>query len=238
MKQTNWTIMAKGGVGKSFVTWVLAQYHMKNGRGTYFADTDPSNATFSSYPGIAAKHINIADAQSNIDQGAFDVLVNDIVNHDGYSVIDTGAPAFLSLMNYLSSNDTFGGLQSIGHQVIVHTPLVGGPAMEETLMGISAILESTTANVVVWENEYFGKAEVNGVRFANTKLYSKYRDRILGIVNIPQREEKTFGKDIKNLLSQRLMFDACDGAEFPFAQKHRINAVRRALFEQLDAIGI
>lgn len=238
MKQSNWTIMAKGGVGKSFVSWVLAQYHISNVRNTYFADTDPSNATFSSYPGIGAKHISIADAESNINQGAFDELVNDIASHDGFSVIDTGAPSFLPMMNYLSQNNTFDALQSIGHQIIVHTPLVGGPAMTETIMGIAKILESTNADVVVWENEYFGPAEDEGKRFIDTQLYKTYRSRILGIVRIAKREEGTFGRDIKQLLTQRLMFDACDSVDFPFAQKNRINNIRKDLFKQLDAIGI
>lgn len=90
MKQSNWTIMGKGGVGKSFVTWLLVQNFINKNHNTYFADTDPTDATLSEFPEINAKHISITDVELNINHSAVDNLVNDIALHDGYSVIDMG----------------------------------------------------------------------------------------------------------------------------------------------------
>ncbi|CAN7644097.1 hypothetical protein [Massilia sp. LjRoot122] len=238
MKQSNWTIMGKGGVGKSFVTWLLAQYFIEQKRDTYFADTDPTNATFSRFPAINAQHINITDDEMNIDQSLFDKLVNEIAAHSGYSVIDTGAPSFLSMMNYLTQNGTFDALIEDGHQVIVHTPLVGGPAKPDTLQGIYGILENTNANIVVWQNDYFGPVMKDGMTFTDSALYSKFGSRILGVVHLPKREETTFGRDIHGLIERRLLLNACDEPDFPFAQKSRIKNFRKDVFSQLDAIRI
>lgn len=238
MKQSNWTIMGKGGVGKSFCTWLLAQYFIRENRKTYFADTDPTNATFSAYPEINAKHINITDEELNIDQSSFDKLVNDIASHDAYSVIDTGSPSFLPMMNYLSQNGTFDALMEAGHQVIVHAPLVGGPAKRDTLQGIYGILENTNAQMVIWQNDYFGAVMKDGMDFADTDLYGKFGDRILGVVHLPKREETTFGRSIHNLIEKRLLLSACDSEGFPFAEKSRIEKFRRDVFGKLEAIGI
>lgn len=222
MKQSNWTIMGKGGVGKSFVTWLLAQYFISKERDTYFADTDPTNATFSASPEINAKHISITDEELNIDQSAFDKLVNAIANHDGYSIVDTGSPSFLPMMNYLAQNETFDSLMEAGHQVIVHAPLVGGPAKRDTTQGIYGILENTNAQMVIWKNDYFGAVMKDGVEFTDTQLYGKFGDRILGVVHLPKREETTFGRSIHDLIERRLLLSACDEADFPFAEKSRI----------------
>jgi len=238
MKQTNWTIMGKGGVGKSFITWLLAQYFIEKKRDTYFADTDPTNASFAAYPEIGARHVNICDDEMNVDQGLFDGLVNDIARHDGYSVIDTGATSFLSMMNYLTANGTFDSLKEAGHQIVVHTPIVGGPAMRDTLQGLLSILQETKADVVVWQNEYFGEVLKHPLKFTDTEIYKEYGDRILGVVHLPKREQTTFNKDLHDLIDKNLLLSACDGPDFPFAQKSRLNKVRKNLFEQLDAVGI
>jgi hypothetical protein len=238
MKQSNWTIMGKGGVGKSFVTWLLAQYFISKDRNTYFADTDPTNATFSAFPEINAKHISITDGELNIDQSAFDNLVNDIALHEGYSVIDTGSPSFLPMMNYLSQNGTFDSLMEDGHQVIVHVPLVGGPAKRDCMQGIYGILENTNVQMVIWQNDYFGAVMKEDTDIADTELYGKFGDRILGVVHLPKREETTFGRSVHSLLEKRLLLSACDAPDFPFAQKHRLKNFRSEVFKQLDAIGI
>jgi hypothetical protein len=238
MKQSNWTIMGKGGVGKSFCTWLLAQYFIELKRNTYFADTDPTNATFSAFPQINAKHINITDDELNIDQSSFDGLVNDIARHDAYSVIDTGSPSFLPMMNYLSQNGTFDALIEAGHQVIVHAPLVGGPAKRDTTQGIYGILENTSAQMVIWQNDYFGPVMQEDQDFTDTELYKKFADRILGVVHLPKKEETTFGRSIHNLIEKHQLLSACDAEGFPFAEKSRLDKFRREVFGKLEAIGI
>lgn len=238
MKQCNFVCMGKGGVGKSFVAWVLAQYGIHMRRDGYFADTDPTNATFAGYGGLNVQHINILNSEMKIDESKFDGLMDQLLQREGYSVVDTGSPSFLPMMNYVVESGVFDVMKEAGHQVVIHTPLVGGPAMQETVLGLKSIFESTNTDVVVWENDYFGPVEQDGQRFSDSKIYAKYRSRILGVVRIRQRSADTFGKDIRSLLSQRLIFNDMDTADFYIMQKQRLTMIRRELFEQLEAIGL
>src|ERR1700721_4804467 len=49
-------LQAKGGVGKSFVAAILAQY-LSRQRTVRCFDTDPGNATLAQYKALAAEHI-------------------------------------------------------------------------------------------------------------------------------------------------------------------------------------
>jgi hypothetical protein len=226
--------MGKGGVGKSFITWLLAQYFIEKGRSTYFADTDPNNATFSSFPAIGASHINITDDDLALNQGPFDDMVNEIAKHD-YSVIDNGASSFAPLMHYLTQNNTLSDLQSIGQRVIIHMPLVGGPAMKDTLWGIDMVLRNTPAEVVIWQNDHFGK---DAVQFKETKLYKEFEARVIGVVHLQKRDEHTFVKTVQELYSNGKLFDAAESAEYGFVEKSRIHNFRKEVFDQLNELGI
>lgn len=234
VSQSNWTIMGKGGVGKSFITWLLAQYFKSKGRNTYFADTDPNNATFSSFPEIGAEHINIQDDDLALNQGPFDEMVNQIASHE-FSIVDNGASSFAPLMHYLTQNNTLSNLQSIGQQVIIHMPLVGGPAMRDTLWGIDMVLRNTPAEVVIWQNDHFGK---DAVEFKETNLYKEFASRVLGVVHLPKRDENTHVKTIQKLYSNGQIFDVAASAAYPFVEKHRINDFRNDVFGKLEALGI
>ena len=52
MKQCNIVVQSKGGVGKSFAAWVLAQFGIDKGHEMYTADTDPGNPTFAGYKAL------------------------------------------------------------------------------------------------------------------------------------------------------------------------------------------
>ena len=91
--------------------------------------------------------------------------------------------------------------------------------------------------MVIWQNDYFGAVMKEGADFTDTKLYSKFGHRILGVVHLTKREETTFGRSIHSLLEKRLLLSACDAPDFPFAQKHRLKNFRSDVFKQLDAIG-
>lgn len=235
--QCNFSIMGKGGVGKSFISWWIAQYFLEKQASLYCADTDPTNATFSSYPALNAEHINISDGAMNIDKAKFDDLVERLMEHEGVSVVDTGSPSFLPMMSYLSENRVFELLQEHGRQVVVHTPIVGGPALGETLLGFKSMIESTTAQFVVWENNFFGPVDLQGQSFIDSKTYAKYRDRIIGVIRLRSLDETTWGKDLRTLLSKRLTFSEASD-HFRLMQQQRLIMIKRSIYEQLDLIGI
>lgn len=108
-----------------------------------------------------------------------------------------GAATFLHLMRYLIKNEIIAFLEENGRREIINTPLIGGPAMEETIRGLKSILEFGISPIVVWENEFFGPVAMNGKRFVQTAGYDAFKSRILGVIRLakgdPQHEEKDMG---------------------------------------------
>lgn len=236
MKLCNLILMSKGGVGKSFISWVLAQYGGAKAYNMYCADTDPGNPTFAGYSALQVQYIDIANDEMQIDRARFDDLVDDIAQHSGFSVIDTGSTTFFPLMSYVTEARTFDTLKDEGVRVVIHVPIVGGSAVKETLAALEKVLECTNVEVIIWLNGNFGVVELNGKPVIETQLYKKFESRILGIVNVKTRAADTFGTDFANLLGNKLTFDEIGSHKFKLAQKQRFVEVRRELFEQLDEI--
>lgn len=238
MKLCNLILMSKGGVGKSFTAWVLAQYGASKNYPMYCADTDPGNPTFAGYPALQVQYIDIANDEMQIDRARFDDLVDNIAGHDGYSVIDTGSTTFFPLMSYVTEARTFDTLKAEGVRVIIYVPLVGGSAVKETLAALEKVLECTDVEIVIWLNGHFGAVELNGKPIVETQLYKKFASRILGVISAKTRAPDTFGMDFSNLLGNKLTFSEIPEHKFKLAQKQRFAEVRRELFDQLDAFMV
>ena len=56
------TLQGKGGVGKSLVASVLAQYLWEKGKEVRCIDTDPVNRTFAQYRALSADRLNLGGA--------------------------------------------------------------------------------------------------------------------------------------------------------------------------------
>ena len=90
------SLQGKGGVGKSLVASVLAQYLRHRGEDVRCIDTDPVNQTFSQYTNLGAVHLRLLD-QGRIDPRAFDQLMERLLTEDGVFVVDNGASTFIPL---------------------------------------------------------------------------------------------------------------------------------------------
>ena len=63
MKEVHFVVQSKGGVGKSFVAMLLAQYLQdRSDDKLYCFDTDPDNQTFAAYQALKPEFINIKAA--------------------------------------------------------------------------------------------------------------------------------------------------------------------------------
>lgn len=238
MKVCNIILMSKGGVGKSFTAWVLAQWAKDKNHDMYCADTDPGNPTFAGYQALNVEYIDIANDEMQINRSRFDDLIDNIAGHDGFSVIDTGSTTFFPLMSYISEARTLNALKNEGVRVILHVPIVGGSATKETMAAFAKVLESTDVEVVVWLNGKYGAVELNGKPITETQIYKKYETRVLGLVNVKTRAEDTFGEDFSTLLGNKLTFAEVDKQRFKLSQRQRFAEVRRELYDELDAVGI
>lgn len=233
-------LQGKGGVGKSLVAALLAQYLNADSSvasKVFCADTDPVNDTFARYDAFAAKRIKILNANKNIDSRVFDGLIESLLEHDGDAVIDNGASTFVPLSAYLVENNVIELLQSAGKTVYIHTVLTGGQAMDDTMAGLNSLLTSQNAPIIVWENEYFGVVAKNDKTFVDTRIFKDNQERIAGIIKLHQRNPDTFGKDVELMVSNKLTFDQAMSSDlFTTMPRQRLKMVQRSIFEQLDGV--
>jgi hypothetical protein len=233
------SLQGKGGVGKSLVASILAQYFQKENRQVVCIDTDPVNRTLSQYKAVNASRLELL-RNGNVDPRGFDVLMERLLTEDTTFVIDNGASTFLPLWSYVIENRVTELLKNAGKKLYVHTVVTGGQALLDTINGFRSLAQSTEErNIVVWVNEYFGRIERDGKTFADMTAYVENADKVFGSVHITQRNHDTFGRDIEEVIAKKLTFDeAIREGEFSLMTKQRLKVVQRDLFEQLGAIGI
>ena len=92
------TLQGKGGVGKSLVASVLAQYLRERGKEVRCIDTDPVNRTFAQYSALGADRLNLRDEHNRIEQRAFDSLIERFLTEDaageaGLELVELGQGA-------------------------------------------------------------------------------------------------------------------------------------------------
>lgn len=232
-------LQGKGGVGKSLVSAMLAQYLQKREVPLYCADTDPVNMTFSRYPSFKVDRIQLMTEDSKLDTRRFDQLIDKLVQHDGNAVIDNGAASFVPLTGYLAESRMFDALQEEGKTVYLHTVLTGGQAMTDTITGLQTLADTQSQPIIVWENEFFGKVVHAGKRFTESDLFKESSSRIHGLVQLEDRTHNTYGVDMEILASNHLTFEqAKSSGKFSFASQHRLRQINKDIFEQLDRLAI
>ncbi|TWI43910.1 cellulose biosynthesis protein BcsQ [Pseudomonas duriflava] len=229
-------LMGKGGVGKSFVTNTLAQYKFSKGHNPMCIDTDPVNPTFAGFEALNVKRLNIMNGDE-INPRHFDKLIELIAEAQDDVIIDNGASSFIPLSSYLISNEIPTLLTSLGHELVIHTPIAGGQSFMDTLNGFSQLAAQfpTEAEFVVWLNPYSGPVDVQGKSFEELQVYKKHKDRIAAIVNIPALKENTFKQDLQEMLKARKTFDeAIASTDLPMVVRHRLGVIKKELFSLLD----
>lgn len=240
MANVHFMLQGKGGVGKSLSAATLAQYHKSVDNESKGIDTDPVNASFHEYRGLDVIRLELIE-DGVVNTRNFDSLMETILSEDSDFIIDNGASSFIALSSYLVENRAIELLVASGRRVIVHVPITGGQAMADTLTGLESLLSSFSADAefVIWENEYFGPIESDGVSFQESALYQKYRHRILGIVRIEKRSHQTFGRDMEDLLKAKMTYaEAMQSSLFPIMSKQRLKTIRDGIFSQLEVLPI
>ena len=231
------SLQGKGGVGKSLVASIVAQYYVHRGAAAKCIDTDPVNQTLFQYKALNAQHLNLL-VNGNVDQRGFDVLMERLLTEEGVFVVDSGASTFIPLWSYILENNALELLEKAGRLLYVHTVITGGQALADTLKGFESLAESTSRrNLVVWINEYFGHVEREGKQFADMAVYKDHAEKIFGWVLLAKRHQDTFGRDFEELISRKLtMEEGILQGPFTLMSKQRIKMIQREVFEQLDAL--
>ena len=131
----------KGGIGKSFVSTLLAQHVINETGAVRCFDTDQENTTFKHYAALAVTHITLTDQSRLIDPKKFDFLMETLLTEEGNFVIDTGANTFSNLLAYMIENEVFGLLRQARKAIYVHTIVGGGDTLADTANGFYAIAQ-------------------------------------------------------------------------------------------------
>jgi CobQ/CobB/MinD/ParA nucleotide binding domain len=235
------TLQGKGGVGKSLIAAILAQFFKNAGQDVRCIDTDPVNRTFAQYTALSADRLQLRDEHNRIDQRSFDSLMERFLTEDGVTfVVDNGAATFLPLWHYLLENNALDHLRENGRKVYVHTVITGGQALIDTLNGFHELAQTTRdGNIVVWLNEYFGRIEAEGKKFSDMAAFRDNADKVCGAVVFSKRNQDTFGRDLEEMIAAKLTFHESIGqAKLPLMAKQRLKLVRRDLFEQLERLPL
>lgn len=235
----HFVLQAKGGIGKSFVSALLAQHVLKLTGAVKCFDTDQENTTFAHYAGLAVRHLTLVNESRLIDPKKFDVLVETLLTEDGNFVVDTGANTFSNLLAYMVENEVFSMLRDAGKTTYVHTIVGGGDTLADTVNGFYAIAQKVSgAPIVLWCNEHFGELKTaEGKAFFDTHAYKASAGRLTGSVTLYKRNAATYGEDIRKLNTRRnTVEEALSSTEYTLMEKQRIKTFARDIFAQLDAV--
>lgn len=236
--QIHMTLQGKGGVGKSMVSSLLAQYLTASDRPVTCIDTDPVNDTLSGYAALKVRRLDLLQG-NQINTRNFDAMIELLVSEDASVVVDNGAASFLPLTSYMLENGVVDLLAASGRQLVVHTVVTGGQAIMDTLTGFDQLARQLpeSAQMVVWLNEYFGDILAEGKSFEEMKTYQINKHRVKGLVRIKRYTGETFGKDMEMMLDRKLTFDeAVSSSDFGLMAKQRLTMMKRDIFNQIALV--
>ncbi len=245
MKTIYFTLQGKGGVGKTLSSSYLQQYLLATSdkkSKIMGIDTDPNNTSFTSIKKLNVKFLPLFDEEQKIDDRKFDKMIELFYNNtDTTFIVDNGATSFLPLISYLVDNNILEMLED-KFNIVIHIPITGGQAQDDTLNGMSYIIDTFKHNKKVifniWINEYFGKVTTDKVKnFEEFEVYNKYKENINGLFTLPQVNEKTYGIDLEKMHKAKLTFDeiALD-KNFSLMEKQRLTTYKKKLFEMMDKV--
>jgi hypothetical protein len=239
MSKIHIILQGKGGVGKSLIAAIIAQYKSSTGQHPLCIDTDPVNATFNGFKALNVQRLQIMEGDE-INSRKFDDLIELIASTTDDVIIDNGASSFVPLSHYLLSNQVPALLKEMGHELMVHTVITGSQAMDDTINGFATIVNHFSANeIVVWLNPYWGVIEHEGKGFEQMKIYTTNKSRVLAIIKIPDLKEETYGRDLSDMLQERLTFDeAITNPALTIMTRQRLKIVKTQLFEQLNNAAV
>ncbi|WP_017879685.1 nucleotide-binding protein [Janthinobacterium sp. CG3] len=236
MAKIHFILQGKGGVGKSVVAAFLAQFISDKGAPPTNIDTDPVNSTFCGYKSLNVKRLEIMENEE-INPRSFDTLVEMIAAANGDVIIDNGASSFVPLSHFLISNQVPALLAEMGHELVVHTVVTGGQALLDTISGFNQLVSQFPAEAlfVVWLNPFWGPIEHEGKGFEQMKAYTTNKARVSAIIQLPSLKKETYGRDLGEMLQDRLTFDQAIAQEsLTIMTRQRLKIIKGQVYTQMD----
>ena len=236
VREVHCVLAGKGGIGKTLVASLLAQYLREVDRPLVCLDTDPVNRSLVGFAALDAKPIELL-TKDQLNIRGVDLLLESVLTDDTNFVIDNGAASFLPFGRYIVETDVPGLIQSHGKRFVVHSVVAGGGAVGETLHGLEVLANSMPgARLIVWINEYFGPVLLRDKPFEEMQVYQQHRGRIAGIVRLAPLDPLQAPSVRRMLDARRTFAEALGSTDFLIAEKQRLTMLRRALWDQLAPV--
>ena len=230
------TLQGKGGVGKSFVASLMAQYLIHKGAKPRCFDTDPVNHTLSKFKAFNVTSIELLK-ENSIDPLKFEELVVLLLEEDGPFVVDNGASTFIEMWNYIVRHGIREMLRENGRRLFIHTVLQAGQAQDDCLNGFKQVAETAEpGSIIVWENRILGPIQYQGKAFQDMKVYQNNAATVLGAIQLPVNEY-FISNDLKTLTTESLTLDEGQKSSlFNIVAKNRLRIYQREIFQQMDSV--
>ena len=239
MRKLHLTLGDKGGIGKSFIAALMAQYIIDN---VVYAkpiciDLDCKNKTFSRYAGLGVELIDVR-TDGDIDRSKFDILINRIATagEDDILIADVGGNVYVPMTDYMRVNEVYEMIMNIGVEIILHIPVVGGGDLFPTLQTLDEIMGDTPSDVMVsvWINQKNGKVEYQGKSFEESERFYDYQERIRNVTYIPLwRPDMQI--NVAEMLEEAVTFDQAVRMDiFDLMAKQRLTMAKRYLYASIE----
>ena len=245
MSTVHLILQGKGGVGKSVIATLLAQYLRDKGLTVACFDADPVNSSLAGFPALQVTKVDLIETTEKgrrINPRRFDDLVEKIADQPAQShvIVDTGSSAFVALVHYLVSNDVLEVLAKSGHELVVHTVVTGGQALLDTLSGAAQLLtQLDPARFVIWLNPFWGPVAQDGKTFEQMKMYQDVKKRVEAVIPLPAYNDELFPGDIAAMLKGRLTFrEAIESPTMTLMSRHRLTVAQRDFYGRFDALAV
>lgn len=203
---------SKGGVGKSFVAVLLAQYLKEKNSNLRLFDTDPNNQSMTSFAALNSNYINPINTDDNsLSSGSFFPLYETVIAENTDCIIDTGSSTFIQIIDFFRSHDqsAVDDLAENGYNLVLHMPIAPGAPRSDCIATITATLRDLPKiNIAVWVNNYpdpvIGPTEkINSV----IDLFpEELRDGIGAVVNLPYMKRDTDLRFLRYMLDENRIF--------------------------------
>jgi len=240
-------LQGKGGVGKSYVASLLSQYmiHKHKRENVTIYDIDHINASLGHITDLKVKVYPVTE-DDMLDTRQFDELIEEICGYPTSQnfVIDTGAATFDELSQYMYKHGVYDLLSDL-HKVVVHTPIVGGSAFNDTIVSYTRTVVGRTPESVMlvpWLNDFmYGSVEEKivdrgkGEVFEDTAPYKNNSQRTAGVMRLPVIKDKLVMEDLNKMTSNHYTLDQAI-SEFNIVAKSRLKKYKAAIYSMLDEL--
>lgn len=226
------TFQGQGGVGKTLIAWILAQYLAASPKNVAMFDLNPVCPTFFRYKGLGPVLVQSIQNGGLANGDALDNLIEQkILTTDKPVVIDTGPGSYLAFANYLHESNVLGLLEAQGKHVVLHVPITAD-TIDASHFGPRWLLEllaSDKPRAILWANKFYGPIR----NMEDCLLIREHAHKLLGVMHLGKLPSELLAvTHALSTIAESLVMPS----SVPEEGKQRLATQRDELFSALDGL--